>query len=192
MPEARGAYLDAMEETLGASLAGQVLLDKNPNHTSLLPAFLRLFPEGRIVLVLRDPRDVVTSAVLRTFALTEFSAMLLDWGTATELYASEMACWLQLRPHLASESWVEIRYEDVVADLGREARRAVGALGLPWDDVVLDYRRGIATKLVNSPTQTEVRQPVTDRAIGRWRHYEPELAPHLDRLAPFVRAFGYD
>jgi Flp pilus assembly protein TadD len=187
----RGLYLARMEAALGEPIAGRVHLDKNPNHTGVLPGLLRLFPESRLVVALRDPRDVVTSCVLRTFRLSEFSAMLLDWRSAAELYAVEMGAWLRCRAALDPACWVETRYEDGLDDPEAELRRILPVLGLPWDDSVLDYRARIQRKVVNSPTQTEVRRPPYRHAVGRWRAYEPWLRPCMPVLRPFIEAFGY-
>lgn len=188
----RGRYLDMMESVLGEPLAGRVHLDKNPNHTSLLPCLLRLFPESRWIVALRDPRDVVVSCAMRTFRLTEFSAAMLTWRGVCEMYAFEMGLWLRLRGLLEPASFVEIRYEDTVADPERAARRALRALGLKWHDDVLRYRELGEGKVVNSPTQGEVRQTIYGSSIGRWRHYESHLAPHMPLLEPFIDAFGYE
>ena len=188
----RERYLDFMEQTLGAPMGDRIHIDKNPNHTSLLPGLLRLFPESKFIVALRDPRDVVTSCVLRTFRLTEFSSMLTSWSTACELYAVEMGAWLRYRAALQDGQWVEVRYEDTVADFERESRRAIDGLELPWDDVVLEYRERTRHKLVNSPTQTEVRQPIYTSAIGRWQHYRKHLEPHMHVLQPFIDTFGYE
>jgi tetratricopeptide (TPR) repeat protein len=187
----RRLYLARMEAALGAPIGGRVHLDKNPNHTGLLPGLLRLFPESRFVVALRDPRDVVTSCVLRTFRLSEFSAMLLDWRSAAELYAVEMGAWLRYRAELEPGTWVETRYEDGIDDPEGETRRVLAAIGLPWDAAVLGYRERIQRKVVNSPTQTEVRLAPYRTAIGRWRAYEPWLRPCLPILDPFIDAFGY-
>lgn len=188
----RERYVDFMEQTLGEPLGDRIHIDKNPNHTSLLPGLLRLFPESKFVVALRDPRDVVTSCVLRTFRLTEFSSMLTSWSTACELYAVEMGAWLRYRTALDADQWVEVRYEDTVADVESVSRRALEVLGVPWDDAVLGYRERTRHKLVNSPTQTEVRQPIYTSAIGRWRHYWKHLEPHMHVLQPFIDAFGYE
>jgi hypothetical protein len=186
----RTRYLDAMESALGEPLGGRVHLDKNPNHTSLIAGLVRLFPESKFVVSLRDPRDVVVSAYLRNFHLTEFSASFLTWGGTCLMYAFEMGVWLRLR-ELMEGNWVEVRYEDTVADLEGQARRALGFLGLPWDEGVVRYRERRRGKVVNSPTHDAVRQPIYRRAVGRWRHYEPWLGPYLGRLEPFVKALGY-
>jgi hypothetical protein len=140
---------------------------------------------------LRDPRDVVVSAYLRTFNLTEFSACFLTWGGSCMIYGFEMGVWLRLR-ELMEGNWLEVRYEDTVKDLPGEARRVLDFLGLPWDEAVTRYRERGRGKVVNSPTHEAVREPVYSRAVGRWRHYEKYIEPYLDRLRPFVQALGYD
>ncbi len=188
----RTRYIDYMEAALGEPLSGRVHLDKNPNHTSLLPGLLRLFGDSRFIVALRDPRDVIVSCILRMFRLTETSAMLLSWETACEMYRFEMETWLRYRELLDADTWVEVRYEDVVADFEREAQRSLDAVGLSWDESVRDYRSQIANRHVNSPTHTEVRQPIHRDSIGRWRHYRQYLEPHMQQLAPLIKAFGYE
>jgi tetratricopeptide (TPR) repeat protein len=186
----RRRYLDYMEAALGEPLGGRVHLDKNPNHTSLIAGLYRLFPESKFLVALRDPRDVVVSAYLRNFNLTEFSACFLTWGGTCLMYAFEMGVWLRMR-ELMGGNWLEVKYEDTVADLPGQARRALEFLGLPWDESVMDYRQAVRGKVVNSPTHEAVREPVYSRAVGRWRHYEKHLAPYLERLEPFMKALGY-
>lgn len=188
----RRRYLDFMEAALGEPLDQRLHIDKNPNHTTLLPGLLRLFPESKFIVAVRDPRDVIASCVLRSFRLTEFSSMLLSWDTACELYAVEMGAWLRYREALDAERWIEVRYEDAVTDLAVEARHAIQMLGVAWDNQVLAYRERTRHKLVNSPTQTEVREPIYTSAIGRWKNYRKHLEPHVHVLQPFIDAFGYE
>jgi len=42
------------------------------------------------------------------------------------------------------------------------------------------------------PSVLDSLQEIFDRARGRWRRYEAQMAPVLPILAPFVAAFGYD
>ena len=108
--------------------------------------------------------------------------------TAAELYATVMDQWRHDRAHLGLD-YLEYRYEELVADTDATARRIVDFLGLAWSGDVLRYHergRGGTT-----PSYRNVRQPIYDRSVGRWRHYRAALAPIEDRLAPFVRNFGY-
>jgi hypothetical protein len=104
--------------------------------------------------------------------------------------ALDLGAWLKLR--LMIGDWVEVRYEDIVADLGRESRRTLDALGVPWNDSILQYRSLNPQKQVRSPSYEEVSRPIFTTSIGRWQNYEHQLAPILDQLTPFVAALGYE
>ncbi len=101
-----------------------------------------------------------------------------------------MAVWRELREKITSP-WLEVRYEDTVANLECEARRVLEFLGLPWEDRVLNYRDRLKDKAVGSPTYEAVSQPIYTRAVGRWRHYEEYLGPAMPQLQASIKAFGY-
>jgi hypothetical protein len=102
-----------------------------------------------------------------------------------------MGHWRALAP-LMPVPWLEVRYEDMLTDLEPVARKALDFLGVPWDDRVLAFHETAQKKIVRSPTYSDVTQPVYQRARGRWRHYQKYLEPHLARLEPLVKAFGYE
>jgi hypothetical protein len=166
-------------------------LDKNPATNLLIPAMLCVLPELRILVALRDPRDVLVSCYFRYLPLNPVSVCFLTIERAAERYALDMRAWLKFRGMLRTP-WAEIRYEDTVADLAATARRALDLLGLPWDDAVLGYQQRAAKKQVLSPTYEAVTKPIYTSAIGRWRNYEKQLAPVSATLEPFVREFGYE
>jgi len=166
-------------------------LDKNPPFTLLIPAMFRLFPESKLLIALRDPRDVVLSCFMQYLPLNTNSVCYLSLERAVERYTIDMGAWQRFREILPS-CWLEVRYEDTVANLERAARRTLDFLGLPWDPHVLNYRERLKTKAVASPTYEAVSKPLYATSIGRWKHYAKYFEPHLAQLQPFVRAFGYD
>lgn len=187
----RERYFRAMEYLLGEPIRGRMHLDKNPAYNLTIPLVLRIFPESRLIVALRDPRDVVLSCYLRYLPLNAVSVRFLDIERTAKRYAFDMAAWLTFR-ELVDVPWCEVRYEDTVANLEAQARRALATLGLAWDDVVLNYRQRLTTeKQVTSPSYEAVAQPVYTRAIGRWKNYERLLEPALKTLDPFVRELGY-
>jgi Sulfotransferase family len=152
---------------------------------------LRVFPETRLIVALRDPRDVVLSCYLRYLPVNAVSVHFLDVRRTAERYALDMEAWLKFR-ELIDAPWCEIRYEDTVADIAKQARAALAALGLEWNDAVLDYRqRLINGKYVASPSYEAVAQPIYTSSIGRWKNYERLIEPALEILDPFVQQFGY-
>ena len=88
-----------------------------------------------------------------------------------------MAHW---RAVLPSGRMLEVRYEDVIADLEGQARRIIAWCGLPWDDRCLAFHA--ASRPVRTASATQVRQPIYTSAVGRWRVYEQHLGPLLRAL----------
>jgi hypothetical protein len=188
--QARQNYFRAMELSLGQPVAGRLLIDKNPSYTFLIPAFVRIFPETKFLIALRDPRDVVLSCFMQNIPLNQVGAAYLSLGSAAEEYAALMQTWQAIKPRLRNP-WLEVRYEDMVADLESVARKTLDFLGVAWDARVLGFDEHARQKMVRSPTYADVTQPVYKRAVGRWRNYQKYLEPHLKKLEPFVKAFGY-
>ena len=119
------------------------------------------------------------------------SLCFLTLERTAKRFAHDMKLWLILREKICSP-WLEVRYEDCVGNLERQARRAVDFLGLPWDSCVLTYRDRLKTKAVASPTYEAVAKPLYTSAIGRWKNYRKHLEPCLDVLEPCIRTFGYE
>jgi hypothetical protein len=186
----RGRYFTYMEAALNEAIGDRVHLDKNPTLTLVLPGFLRLFPETRVLIALRDPRDVVISCFMQYLPLNNNSVYFLTLERTALRYSIDMGIWRKLREMIASP-WLEIHYEETVHDLEKEARRALDFLGLSWEPQVLKYRERLIQKAVGSPTYEAVNQPLYTRAIGRWKNYQEFLEPYLPILQPSIDAFGY-
>jgi hypothetical protein len=167
-----------------------LLLDKSPSATPWLHVWLRLYPHSKIIIALRDPRDVVISRYFQNL-LTESGIVCFgSLETTARHYANCTDVWLRLR-ELGGFEWIETRYEDVVADLRREGLRLTEFLGLPWHEAQATYYETARRKYVYSPTYDEVRKPIYQTAVARWKHYESALAPLQENLAKYCRAFGY-
>lgn len=177
----RGHYAQAMSAAVDRRLDDAWLLDKNPSLLPLLTPFLRFAPASRVIVVLRDPRDVLVSCLMAYLPLNDFSVDFLTLEAAADRLVADWESWRNLQPKVA-DSCLEVRYEDLVADLPATAQRVLAHLGLAWDDRLLNYRELGAARTVYSPSYDAVAQPLHGRAIGRWRNYEAQLKPVLGRL----------
>ena len=187
----RRLYRNAMEEECRCDASGKLLLEKNPSLTAALPTWLRVFPDLRVVIALRDPRDVVISCYFQNLPLNVANANFLSLERTARHYAALMDVWLAVR-QWEGVQWIETRYEDTVADLENEGRRVTEFLGLPWNDAQRRFYEKSRKQLVHCPTYHDVTRPVYTRSVARWRAYEKHLAPVLAILEPYCRAFGYD
>lgn len=191
LSESRGRYRRWMFAALDAADRQQMLLDKNPSTTFLIPAFRRLFPQATIIVVIRDPRDVVVSCFLQQFALNPVSAMFNRLELAVMRCCAEMEAWLRLRDRLP-KPWVEIQYESLVGGNEASLHDALAAMHLQPVNDFADFRGSLATAPVRSPTYAQLFQPIHARSVGRWRAYANYLRPYRERLEPVCQALGYE
>jgi hypothetical protein len=186
----RRRYLESVQREWGGSLKGKLLLDKNPSPTARLRIWLRVFPELRVLIALRDPRDVVISCFFQNIPLNPVNANFLTLERTARHYGNLMDVWLAAR-QWDGLAWMETRYEDVVASLEKEGRRVTEFLGLGWDEAQERFHEKSSKKRMYSPTYRDASQPVYVRSVARWRAYEKHLGPILPMLEPYCRALGY-
>ncbi len=86
----RRRYLEALQREWGGSLEEKLILDKNPSPTAKLRIWLRIFPELRVIIALRDPRDVVISCYFQNIQLNPSVANFLSLERTARHYANLM------------------------------------------------------------------------------------------------------
>ena len=188
--EMRRRYIKSLLREIQGEPAARILLDKNPSPTMSLNVWLRVFPELKVIIALRDPRDVVISCFFLNIMLNSTNVNFLTLERTAEHYADLMDVWLRMR-ELGGFDWIETRYEDVVANLEAEGKRVTEFLGLSWHPDQARSHETARRKFLFAPTYHDVTQPVYKRAVGRWERYAEALEPIQSRLAPYCRAFGY-
>lgn len=161
--------------------AAQHTIDKMPHNMLVLGWIAMLFPKARIVLCERHPLDVCVSCFTHHFSAAHaYSTDLAILGRYWLAYDRLMRHWRAVLP----EPPIVVRYEEMIADIEGTARRVVGALGLPWDPACLDYRSN--RRVVLTPSQAQVRQPLYASSIGRWKRFDRHLGPLIASLGPTV------
>jgi Flp pilus assembly protein TadD len=191
LADARRLYWARVSTRL--SLApGQRLLDKNPLNVLRLPVLRRLFPNSPILLAIRHPFDVITSNYFQHYSAPAFSRLCRDLPTLTHGYRRTFDYWYQ-QEALLQPKVMEIFYERFVSDFEAQSRAIAAFIGLPWHDAMLEPAKHARGKgYISTPSYSQVIQPVNRKAIDRWRHYEKQLMPLREQIAPLLDRWGYD
>ncbi len=187
----REFYWNLVKKFLDVGPAEIRLLDKMPLNICDLGLIERVFPDARILVVLRDPRDSCLSNFMQNFEPDSAMASFLSLDSTVAAYAGVMGLWLKYRKIL-SLPFLEVRYEDLVDDFEETARAVMDFIGAPWSDSIFDFHKFAGKKQISTPSVRDVAKPIFSRAVGRWRQYEEHLRPVLPVLEPFVSAFGYE
>jgi len=146
----RKRYIAAIEETLDEPIGDRVHLDKNPTHTLFIPAIVRLFPETRFLIALRDPRDVVVSCYFQYLPLNPTSTSFLTIDATARRYALDLGMWLR-----SGLSWIPRPGSKSVTKMWSRTSKPPQAstflFAATLEDAVLRYRDRLAVKTVHSP-----------------------------------------
>ena len=160
------------------------VIDKLPDNIQFLGQIAVLFPNARIIVCKRDPRDVCVSCFTTHFGdAVNWSYDLEECATRAVQIERLMDHW---RTVLPADRVLEVSYETVVADLEGESRRLIAFLGLDWDPACLDFHTN--KRQVTTASVQQVRKPLYDSSMGRWRRYKDHLGPMLAILAGHVPA----
>ena len=130
----------------GAAHGTDLVVNKNVGATVYVDTLLATFPHARIVSLVRDGRDVATSAIgwRRAARLSEQHATWRDQPVGTA------ALWWEWHVRRSRESgrgsWPdrfhEVRYEELVRWPAATLTGVCAFLGLDYDDAMLDYGHG--------------------------------------------------
>ena len=152
-------------------------VDKLPYNYQFLPLILAALPNAKIIHLVRDPMDVCFSVYKQLFAdAYPHSYDIEEMARHFVRYHRLMEVWRQRFPG----RFLDVRYEEVAADVETEGRRIINYLQLPWEDACANFHQ--QETAVTTASAVQVRQPAHTRSIGRWRRYEKQLQPVRDIL----------
>jgi lipoprotein NlpI len=155
------------------------ITDKMPINFVYVGLIHLMFPNARIVHTVRDPRDTALSCFSTLFAHgLDYSCDLAELGRFYRGYRSLMAHWRNVLP---PDAMLEVKYETLVNNFEEQARRIVSHCGLEWDEACTSFYR--TERAVLTPSVGQVRRPIYQSSVERWRRYETFLQPFIKELA---------
>jgi len=128
--------------------------------------------------MVRDPMATCLSMYQQDFVESvPYAFDLAEIGRQYTRYRKLMHHWKRILP---GETLIEASYEALVTSPERELRRLVDACELEWDERCLSAHH--ADGAVATASLHQVRKPIHQRSVKRWRHYEKLLEPLKDYL----------
>ena len=114
-----------------------------------------------------------------------------DANSAVKRLQADLQVWLELREKLPVNTWIEVRYEDLVGDAESTVGRITSELDHPFLEPLSANGNASSNSEVFSPTYAEVNQPVHSRSIGRWRNYSQFFEKNIMQLNKLAQQLGY-
>lgn len=134
---------------------------------------LMLWPNAKLIYILRDGRDVARSNIGMGWAGNVWNG--------SERWIEAESEWHDLKPSLPSQQWIELRYEDLITTPEQELARLCDFMGLQYDPNMMSYIEHTSYSYPD-PKRVQQWRKLSDRQI--------RLAE--SRMAPLLTRRGYD
>lgn len=138
-------------------------VDKTPRYFLIVDFLLRVFPEAKLVVLLRHPLDVLAS-------------IITTWG-GSRLWLHNSQLDLHVGPQRIHEACAKhatrlttVHYEQFVSSPEKVTRELCSWLGLPFDDAMLkDLPSEVLSGQMGDKSDNIRRPEVVGYSVGRWR-----------------------
>lgn len=172
----------------GVPAGAPAFVDMDPLKGTRLPFIARLFPAARVILLRRDPRDVVWSCFRTNFALTSNTLEFTSLERAARHYDALMRLIDRALEHLPIRA-LEVDYQRLVRDFDDVTHEICDFTGLEWSEDLRRFDRTAKARGVGTASATQVRRGLYDGS-GQWRPFAKYFEPVLPILAPWIERFG--
>ena len=175
----------------------KVVGDKTPQHTISLPALNQLYPNARFINMIRDPRDVATSAWFHFGRNDPRGLEKYIRYFMTQVWPLNVSAPAQVAAQLGPR-YRAIRYEDLHADEPGRTRSLLQFLGVDDSDAAVQACMAGGSFKKHSRGrergQTDNDHFYRSGTVGDWQNHLPvELVQACcDAIKPLMQHYGYD
>lgn len=144
--------------------------DKMPNNFIHIGFLQLILPDAKIINARRHPLDSCLGAYKQLFGSgQEFTYDIFDLTEYYKQYDKVMKHWHRVLPGKV----LDVHYEETVTDLEWQVRRILDHCGLPFEEQCLRFYE--TKRAVKTASSEQVRQPIYQGALGKWRRYDKHL-----------------
>lgn len=144
-----------------------------------------LLPQACVIHVVRHPLDTALSCYEQPF-----EGRGTPWAWDLDLIGQYI-----LMNHAIARHWnqvlpgkmLTVMYEDMIANQAAVTRRILSHCGLEWEPAVMEFhrlKRGVQTASVQ-----QVRQPLYNSAVYKYKKYAQHLAPLQEKLSSLISEY---
>ena len=133
--------------------------EKTTTNIRYLEELLQIFPEAKIIHIVRNPKDVLASKIKVPWSSNSIIINAFKWKIDI-LYGQRFAANHQ-------KSYIEVRYEDLVDSPELEIKRLLAFVNEPFDRSIIDFYKSSKKYVRNEPWKEGVGSPINQKSVGK-------------------------
>lgn len=174
------AYINRVYSINTDKPAAKISADKNLFNYMHLGLIEALLPEARILHIERHPLDTCLSCYFQNFSKgVHWSFNLKHIAGYYREYRAMMDHWHQVLPNRV----YSLKYENLIAQPEKTTRAILAYCSLDWDNNCLNFHKN--KRPIKTASVWQVRQPIYNRARGRWHNYQSQIASLIEELKDY-------
>ena len=186
----RNEYYKLVNQKIDNDKGTSLIIDKLPLHTIRLPLINLLFPDSKIIFACRHPYDQVLSCFQQVFQPNYAMANLVSLEDSSIFYDKVMSAWKNYKKSLKLRTKFS-KYEDLLNNFDKQTLEIINFLELEWDENIKNYRNTAISRKINTPSSSQVIQPLYKTSIGKWSNYAPYFEKCHKYLNKWLNYFNY-
>lgn len=169
LEKARNYYLKKIE-IFGNKT--EYFIDKAPLNFKWIGFISLVFPNSKIIHCKRNAIDICWSNYKNTFAskLMNYTYDFNDLAVFYKTYEELMKFW---KSDIKNNIF-DLVYEDLINNKVSQTQELLKFCGLGWDENCLDFHKN--KKSVSTASLAQVRQPLYNSSVHKWKNYSDELS----------------
>jgi hypothetical protein len=173
------SYLNQVQQYFDEYQA--IVIDKNPNNFLHIGLIKTLFPNAKIINVIRNPLDNGLSVFKQYFSRGhEYSYSLDNIISYWQGYLSLMRHWTKLY----GQDIYHLSYEGLTQNPEEEIRELLDYCDLAFEAECLSFYK--SDRVVLTPSVSQVKQPINKRSVNSWKKYEQSITALLPRFNKII------
>ena len=150
-------------------------IDKLPLNYLYCGIIHAALPNSKIILLKRDPLDACFAIYKTMFiGIYPFSYDLKELADYYLAYRRLVDHW----QGVLGDALYCVTYENIVENTEAEVRNLLEYCNLEWESQCIEFYNNPA--LATTASAVQVRQPIYQSSVGRWKHYREELEPLIN------------
>ena len=167
----------------------KMIIDKFPLNLTEIGFIKTIFPESKIILVLRHPLDTILSCVLTSFKINEAMANYENLDTAAHFY-NETFKLFEIYKKYFDLDYHSIKYENIVINFKKEIQGLLNYLNLDFEDNLNKFYKTALERKVNTPSYHQVVRPLYKDSLNRYQKFNKtnKIKPIIEE---WIKKFNY-